>query len=205
MIDRKRSIGLAAKELGVQEHVIRFWETQFPNVITPTIGAGGRRYYYDKDIDTLLQIKKYLYEDGYTIKGLQNLLSKNSTVNESKNSNFIEKIEEKEDNFNKQGDFDYYNNYTKQNKKEVNNSINSGINNRIIDKDLFNHNEKEEKNNFSIFNSIKERNNEVDNYNYYKNNSNYHTSNKKIDTNIKNMLTSFGERLMDFSIKLESI
>ena len=73
-IDKKRSIGLASKEVGVQEHVIRFWETQFPNYIKPMIGAGGRRYFFDKDIKTLLFIKDYLYTKGYTIKGLQNLL-----------------------------------------------------------------------------------------------------------------------------------
>lgn len=74
MIDKKRSIGVAAKEVGVQEHVIRFWESQFPETIKPTIGVGGRRYYYNKDIETLLEIKRYLYEEGYTIKGLQGLL-----------------------------------------------------------------------------------------------------------------------------------
>ena len=73
-VDKKRSIGNASKEVGVQEHVIRFWETQFPNYIKPTIGAGGRRYFFDKDIKTLLFVKDYLYNKGYTIKGLQNLL-----------------------------------------------------------------------------------------------------------------------------------
>ena len=73
-IDKKRSIGLASKEVGVQEHVIRFWETQFPNYRKPMIVAGGRRYFIDKDIKTLLFIKDYLYTKGYTIKGLQNLL-----------------------------------------------------------------------------------------------------------------------------------
>lgn len=73
-IDKKRPIGSAAKEVGVQEHVIRFWESQFPNHIVPTIGLGGRRYYYDKDVEILLTIKDYLHNKGYTIKGLQSLL-----------------------------------------------------------------------------------------------------------------------------------
>lgn len=73
-MDKKRSIGVAAKEIGVKEYVIRFWETQFPESITPTIGAGGRRYYYDEDIKLLLKIKDYLYKDCYSIKGLQKLL-----------------------------------------------------------------------------------------------------------------------------------
>lgn len=89
-IDKKRSIGNASKEVGVQEHVIRFWETQFPNYIKPTIGAGGRRYFFDKDIKTLLFVKDYLYNKGYTIKGLQNLLKNENVV--------FEKEEEKKEN-----------------------------------------------------------------------------------------------------------
>ena len=84
VVDKKRSIGLASREVGVQEHVIRFWETQFPNYIKPTIGAGGRRYFFDKDIKTLFFIKDYLYNKGYTIKGLQNLLK-------NENLEFVEK------------------------------------------------------------------------------------------------------------------
>lgn len=89
-VDKKRSIGNASKEVGVQEHVIRFWETQFPNYIKPTIGAGGRRYFFDKDIKTLLFVKDYLYNKGYTIKGLQNLLKNEDVV--------FEKEEEKKEN-----------------------------------------------------------------------------------------------------------
>jgi DNA-binding transcriptional MerR regulator len=79
LIDRKRSIGQASREVGVQEHVLRFWETQFCDCIKPTIGAGSRRYFYDRDIKVLKAIKYYLYEKGYTIKGLQNLI-KNETL-----------------------------------------------------------------------------------------------------------------------------
>ena len=49
-IDKKRSIGDAAKEIGVQAYVIRFWETKFADYIKPTVGVGGRRYFFDKDI-----------------------------------------------------------------------------------------------------------------------------------------------------------
>ncbi|MDR2778082.1 MAG: MerR family transcriptional regulator [Rickettsiales bacterium] len=79
LIDRKRSIGQASREVGVQEHVLRFWETQFCDYIKPMIGAGNRRYFYDRDIKILKTIKHYLYEKGYTIKGLQNLI-KNETL-----------------------------------------------------------------------------------------------------------------------------
>lgn len=85
-VDKKRSIGVASKEIGVQEYVIRFWETQFPDFIKPSIGVGGRRYYYDNDINTLLKVKKYLYEDGYTIKGLQNLLKGKKILEKVNNS-----------------------------------------------------------------------------------------------------------------------
>lgn len=73
-VDKKRSIGQASREIGVQEHVVRYWETQFADYIKPTIGSGNRRYFFDKDIKVLQFIKHYLHDKGYTIKGLQNLL-----------------------------------------------------------------------------------------------------------------------------------
>ncbi|MES2961246.1 MAG: MerR family transcriptional regulator [Pseudomonadota bacterium] len=74
-VDRKRSIGEVAKELKVETHVIRFWEENFPQ-IKPEIGAGKRRYYYNKQLKILKRIKKFLYEEGYTVAGLQKLLKK---------------------------------------------------------------------------------------------------------------------------------
>ncbi len=74
-VDRKRSIGEVADEIGVKPHVIRFWEENFSQ-IKPEHGSGGRRYYYNKQLDILRTIKKFLYEDGYTIAGLRKLLNK---------------------------------------------------------------------------------------------------------------------------------
>ena len=74
-IDKKRSIGDVAKEIGLETHVIRFWESKFPQ-IKPEIGAGKRRYYYNKQFKVLKRIRQFLYEDGYTIAGLQKLLKK---------------------------------------------------------------------------------------------------------------------------------
>jgi DNA-binding transcriptional MerR regulator len=74
-VDRKRSIGDVAKELNIETHIIRFWEEKFPQ-IKPEIGAGKRRYYYNKQLKVIKRIKKFLYEDGYTINGLQKLLKK---------------------------------------------------------------------------------------------------------------------------------
>ena len=76
IIDKKRSIGEAAIELGLPEHVIRFWETQFGEYIKPMRGSGRRRYFYDKDIKILSVIREYLYEKGYTIAGLKKLMEK---------------------------------------------------------------------------------------------------------------------------------
>lgn len=77
-VDRKRSIGEVAKELKIKTHVIRFWEENFPQ-IRPEIGAGKRRYYYNKQLKILRNIKKFLHEDGYTIAGLQKMLRKKKT------------------------------------------------------------------------------------------------------------------------------
>jgi DNA-binding transcriptional MerR regulator len=84
-IDKKRSIGEVAEILGVETHVIRFWESKFPQ-IKPEIGKGARRYYFDKDLAILTKIKTMLYEEGYTITGLQNLLKKRKK-NDSKEQN----------------------------------------------------------------------------------------------------------------------
>ena len=70
-----RTIGEVASELDVPQHVLRVWEVKFSQ-ITPVKRRGGRRYYRPKDIDLLLKIRKLLYQDGYTIKGVQKLLEK---------------------------------------------------------------------------------------------------------------------------------
>jgi len=75
VIDKKRSIGDAAKEIGLETHVIRFWESKFPQ-IKPKIGKGDRRYYFDKEIKVLAKIKSLLHDEGYSIAGLQSLLKK---------------------------------------------------------------------------------------------------------------------------------
>ena len=67
-----RTISEAADAVGVQQHVLRFWETKFP-FIRPTKRAGGRRFYRPQDIDMLSGIKTLLYDRGYTIRGVQKL------------------------------------------------------------------------------------------------------------------------------------
>ena len=68
-----RTISEVATELDVPQHVLRFWESKFSQV-RPLKRGGGRRYYRPEDIDLLRRIRSLLYEDGYTIKGVQRLL-----------------------------------------------------------------------------------------------------------------------------------
>lgn len=68
-----RTISEVAEQLGVQQHVLRFWETKF-NQIRPMKRGGGRRYYRPEDVALLQHIHTLLYSEGYTIKGVQKLL-----------------------------------------------------------------------------------------------------------------------------------
>ena len=67
-----RTISEVAEELGVPQHVLRFWETKFLQV-KPLKRGGGRRYYRPEDVALLSEIRSLLYEDGYTIRGVQKL------------------------------------------------------------------------------------------------------------------------------------
>lgn len=68
-----RTISEVADELDVPQHVLRFWETKFPQ-IRPLKRGGGRRYYRPEDVELLRKVAKLLYQEGYTIKGVQRLL-----------------------------------------------------------------------------------------------------------------------------------
>jgi DNA-binding transcriptional MerR regulator len=70
--DAFRTISEAAEELGVPQHVLRFWETKF-SFIRPMKRAGGRRFYRPQDIDVLRGVQRLLHDEGYTIKGVQKL------------------------------------------------------------------------------------------------------------------------------------
>ncbi|MDQ6869241.1 MAG: MerR family transcriptional regulator [Pseudomonadota bacterium] len=71
--DAFRTISEVAGEVDLPQHVLRFWETRFPQ-IKPLKRAGGRRYYRPRDIEVLRAIKHLLYGQGYTIKGVQRVL-----------------------------------------------------------------------------------------------------------------------------------
>jgi DNA-binding transcriptional MerR regulator len=68
-----RTISEVADELKVQQHVLRFWESKFGQ-IKPLKRGGGRRYYRPEDVELLKNIHNLLYQQGYTIKGVQKLL-----------------------------------------------------------------------------------------------------------------------------------
>ncbi len=65
-----RTIAEVAAELGVATHVLRFWETKFPQ-LKPTKQSGGRRFYKPEDVALLKYIQQLLYKEGYTIRGVQ--------------------------------------------------------------------------------------------------------------------------------------
>ncbi|MBO6948449.1 MAG: MerR family transcriptional regulator [Rhodospirillales bacterium] len=74
-----RTISEVADELDLPQHVLRFWETKFPQV-KPMKRGGGRRYYRPDDLQLLRRIRDLLYVDGYTIKGVQKLLRQSGSV-----------------------------------------------------------------------------------------------------------------------------
>ncbi|WP_370237960.1 MerR family transcriptional regulator [Brevundimonas sp.] len=67
-----RSISEAATEVGVPQHVLRFWETKFA-FVAPVKRAGGRRFYRPEDIDILKGVRRLLHEEGLTLKGVARL------------------------------------------------------------------------------------------------------------------------------------
>jgi DNA-binding transcriptional MerR regulator len=73
-----RTISEVSKDLAIPQHVLRFWETKFIQ-IKPIKRGGGRRYYRPEDIEILKGIKNLLYNDGYTIRGVQKVIKENGT------------------------------------------------------------------------------------------------------------------------------
>ncbi|GAA6192188.1 MerR family transcriptional regulator [Phaeobacter sp. NW0010-22] len=80
--DAFRTISEVAEWLGIQAHVLRFWESKFSQV-KPVKRAGGRRYYRPADMQLLGGIKKLLHDDGLTIKGVQKILRENGVAHVS--------------------------------------------------------------------------------------------------------------------------
>src|SRR6478752_884790 len=68
-----RTIGEVADELQIPKHVLRFWESRFPQ-IRPMKRGGGRRYYRPEDMELLRGLRALLHAEGYTIRGVQKIL-----------------------------------------------------------------------------------------------------------------------------------
>lgn len=69
-----RTIGELSRESGLPQHILRYWETRFPQ-LRPLQRAGRRRYYRPEDVALVMRINTMLNDEGYTIRGVQNALS----------------------------------------------------------------------------------------------------------------------------------
>ena len=77
-----RTIGEVADLIGVPQHILRYWETRFPQ-LKPLQRAGNRRYYRPADVALVQRIDRLLNREGYTVRGVQMLLDKGDTVPEA--------------------------------------------------------------------------------------------------------------------------
>ena len=68
-----KTIGELSAELGVAQHILRYWETKFPQ-LRPLQRAGNRRYYRSDDVELARRINRLLNDEGYTIRGVQKVL-----------------------------------------------------------------------------------------------------------------------------------
>lgn len=97
--DAFRTIAEVADELGVATHVLRFWETKFPQ-IQPMKRTGGRRYYRPDDVELVSKIKYYLYDKRYTIEGVQKVFKEKGVkaiLGEEIQKDFFEESREQQD------------------------------------------------------------------------------------------------------------
>ena len=83
--DAFRTISEVSKEIKIPTHVLRFWESKFSN-INPLKRSGNRRYYRPEDVKLIIKIKTLLYENGYTVKGVQKLFKDKSNKLELSNT-----------------------------------------------------------------------------------------------------------------------
>ena len=73
-----RTIGEVAAELGLPQHILRYWETRFPQ-LRPLQRAGNRRYYRPADVALVRRIDRLLNQEGYTMRGVQKLLAQDAS------------------------------------------------------------------------------------------------------------------------------
>jgi DNA-binding transcriptional MerR regulator len=85
------TIGELSHELGVAQHILRYWETRFPQ-LRPMQRAGNRRYYRPADVELARRINRLLNQEGYTVRGVQKLLREGGGSEESGASDFAAAI-----------------------------------------------------------------------------------------------------------------
>ena len=86
-----RTISEVSNEINIPTHVLRFWETKFPN-INPLKRSGNRRYYRPEDVKLIIKIKNLLYDKGYTVKGVQKLLKEKDPIISKNLNNYDNKF-----------------------------------------------------------------------------------------------------------------
>ena len=77
-----KTIGELSRELGVAQHILRYWETRFPE-LRPLQRAGNRRYYRPADVELVRRIHRLLTAEGYTVRGVQKLLREKADLTDS--------------------------------------------------------------------------------------------------------------------------
>jgi DNA-binding transcriptional MerR regulator len=85
------TIGELSQELGVPQHILRYWETRFPQ-LRPMQRAGNRRYYRPADVELAQKINRLLNSEGYTVRGVQKLLRDRNGAEESPQDDFAAAI-----------------------------------------------------------------------------------------------------------------
>lgn len=91
-----RTISEVSSETKIPTHVLRFWESKFTK-ISPLKRSGNRRYYRPEDVKLIIKIKTLLYENGYTVRGVQKLLEKKDQNYLSEISNLESKVNIKDE------------------------------------------------------------------------------------------------------------
>jgi DNA-binding transcriptional MerR regulator len=77
--DALRTIGEVAKALGIRQHVLRYWEEQFP-MLRPVKRSGGRRYYRPEDVRLVATIDRLVHREGFTLRGARQTLSRGASA-----------------------------------------------------------------------------------------------------------------------------
>ena len=85
------TIGELSEQLGVAQHILRYWESRFPQ-LRPMQRAGNRRYYRPADVELVRRINRLLNQEGYTVRGVQKLLREKEASSDAGQSDFAAAI-----------------------------------------------------------------------------------------------------------------